>query len=174
MLDYTTKQIDEHIHEIKEYRERVTDTDKVGLIRVLQEHEGTTDFIRKYDELANLFNSCGKAALYLKCDVQKFKGYFYLAAKAGDSCFKLYEKGYRTSGALCCDNDFEQRNNVLHYAKSAILSGCKDLAISIVLEDSLLGSLILGDYERAKKYLPKDIKEIHKSEDFDLILWTIV
>lgn len=155
MLDYTTKQIDEHLRKVKEYYDKVTDAEQVGLVRVLQKNEGTTDYIRKYDELVNLFESCGRASLYLKNDIHKFKGYFYLAAKASDICFKLYEKGYRTNSALCSNSMFEYRENMISYDTYAILSGCKELALSLVKEDSLLGSVIMGDYEKAKNIFLK-------------------
>lgn len=174
MFDFTTKQIDACIHETKEYIDKGFYADNTGLNRVLKEHEGTSDYIRKYNSLSNVFESLAKVALYFNNDIGTFKGNFYLAAKAGDICFKLYDKGYRTYSPICCDNDFEKRNNSLHYAVFAILAGSEELAKSITLEDSLLGAILMGEYEKAKDYLPQNIKDIPSFEDFDLILWTII
>lgn len=173
MLDYSTKLKDKYLRELKEHNDQEENLDEIALNRVLEKYEGTTDYICKYAVLNDLFESCGKRALYFENDIGKFKGYFYLAAKAGDICLRLYEKGFTTRGPIS-DMYLEDRSVALRFAAYAILADREDLALSITLKDSLLGAVLMEDYEKAKKYLPEDIKAISKNEDFDLIMWSVI
>ena len=137
MLDYTTNLIDERIRKEKEISEKETNED--ALKRILRELDGNTDYICKYFELFMLFDGFGKSDLYLHQDIKSFKGYFYLAAKAGQICFQLYEKGYRINHSSFCTNSmFENKNTNFNFAFHAMLAGSNQLAIELALKDSSL------------------------------------
>lgn len=171
MLDYTTELIDAYLQQTKEMREK--ETDKELLERILREQEGNPNYIYKYYRLLSLFREWGQGTLYLNHDIASFKGFYYLAAKAGQICFKLYDKGYRTSCVNCTNSVFENKNTHSTYAAYAILAGCRELAIELAAKDSPLEAALKGDFERAKGYLPADIKEI-SANDHEKILWTIL
>lgn len=139
----------------------------------LQEYKKSTDFIEKYDTLMNVYISCGKHYLKANNDTVKFKGYYYLAAKAGEICFQLAERGHKTYQSVLNEN-LRTKNNVFYYAHRAILADVWDLAIHFVSEDSLLGAILMEDYERAKKYIPEEFTDISKSDELEQLLWTIV
>lgn len=172
MLDYSTKKIDNYLHNIKETVNTTPDFASIKINESLEKFKGTKDYIRKYDELLRKYAYCGRNYLIAKNDIEKFKGYYNLAAKAGGICIKLAEKGYDTYQSSILDN-LKTRRNVFHYVKYAVLSNDMDLAIDIAFEESLLGAILLGDYEKAKKYLPKDIKDIPNTCDTEQMLWTI-
>lgn len=172
MLDYTTNLIDERICKEKEISEKETNED--ALKRILRQLEGNTDYIHKYFYLFRLFDEFGKSDLYLYHDIKSFKGYYYLAAKAGQICFQLYEKGYRIKHSTLCTNSyFEQQNSNFNFAFHAMLAGSNQLAIELALKDSSLEAALKGDFEQAKEYLPTNVKDIHFS-DSEVILWTIL
>lgn len=176
MLDYSTKKIEKELNIIKQEVNSVNDFSAIRTNDIIKEYEGNTDYIEKYWLLS--FNYAHRAACYLLVnnDLKKFKGYCYLSAKAGEVCISLYEKGIRTY-MTATNRDLENRSNVLFYVNYAILANCNDLAVRIASEDSLMGSIVMKDYEKAKKYLPADITEKKSHAFFDeieAILWSIV
>lgn len=172
MLDYTTKSIQKELDIIKEKVNSVADFSTSKINEIITKYEGNTDYIEKYATLAQNYAYCAACCLLINNDLKKFKGYSYLSAKSGEMCISLYEKGMRTYMTVT-NRNLENRRNVLFYVQYAILANCNDLAVRITLEDSLLGSIVRKNYEKAKKYLSKDVKEIKSKSFVDEIFWTI-
>lgn len=172
-MDYSIKKVDECIKSIQEEVKNKPDFVTLKLDEWLKAHKGKTDFIKKYNDLVRKYVYCGENYLLAENDIEKFKGYYYLAAKAAEICYQLVEKGYTTRPDYVLKN-LKTRGNVLYYVKNAILSNSRELAIKLATENSLLGAVLMKDYERAKLYLPEDIKMIPADCDLEQILWTIV
>lgn len=117
-----------------------------------------------YYDLCHLFDQYGVEYLYVDKDIEKFKGCFYLSALAGEIWYKLRDPIH----------DLMHEDYLTFRIKHAILSDCKDLALEIAGEYSAYGAVIMGDYEKAKQYLPKDSKEIPKYDEIEQMLWAIV
>ena len=102
MLDYTTDLLDKCLQQSREWREKEQNGEAGLLERLIREQDGeeNPNYILKYWCYFKAFHEHGQESLYLDNDITKFKGYFYLAAKAGKSCFALYEKGYRSATHL--------------------------------------------------------------------------
>lgn len=182
MLSFTTKEIESSLKALKkEVSEEMANTpDYVAMevdrkIDEMKKHNQDTKNIYKYGTLVSTYAYCAKIFLLVCNDKQKFKGCCYLAARAGEICFTLYDKGYRDAGHR---DDFlrslKNRSNAWYYAHFAILANCRELAVRIALEDTLLGSVLMQDYERAKRYLPENIQDIKNLSWEQQILWTIV
>lgn len=117
------------------------------------------------------------ASIYLAVDedVKSFKGYCYLAARAGNICFRLFDKGFRTkSWVQTFVRNLETREDIFFFAQYAILANHNELAIQMASETSLLGSILIGNYEKAKTFLPQEIKETRYTSYVNEILWAIV
>lgn len=181
MLDFTTKEIERSLEALKkEVSEEMANTSDYVAMEVdrtideLKRHGEDTKNIYKYHSFVHNYAYCAKRLLLVCNDKQKFKGCCYLAARAGEICYTLYDKGYRdvgNNGALL--RSLKDRSNSWHYAHFAILANCRELAIRIALEDTLLGSVLMQDYERAKRYLPENIHDINQWSWEEQILWTI-
>jgi len=121
------------------------------------------------------YADCAKRLLLVCNDKQKFKGCCYLASKAGEMCYVLYDKGVRDFGCFgFLRRELETRETALYYTHFAILANCRTLATQIAPEDSLLGAVLAKDYERAKTYLPEKVKEIRDSSYCEQIFWAII
>lgn len=66
------------------------------------------------------------------------------------------------------------RETAMYYTHYAILANCMALAVRIAPKDSLLGTVLVKDYEKAKLYLPEKVKEIRDSSYFQQIFWAII
>lgn len=178
MLDYTTDLLDKCLQQSREWREKEQNGEAGLLERLIREQDGeeNPNYILKYWCYFKAFHEHGQESLYLDNDITKFKGYFYLAAKAGKNCFALYEKGYRSATHLSfmSPSVLENKNTNFNFAAHALLAGCRDLAKELAAKDSPLEAVLNGDFERAKGYLPSDIKEISSANDPEKILWTIL
>ena len=182
MLNFTTKEIESSLKALKkEVSEEMANTpDYVAMevdrtIDEMKRHGQDKKNIYKYVEFVSTYAYCAKRLLLVCNDKQKFKGCCYLAARAGEICYTLYDKGYRdvgNRGDLL--RNLGDRSTVFYYAHFAILANCRELAIRIALEDTLLGAVLMQDYERAKRYLPENIQDIKNLSWEQQVLWTIV
>ena len=174
MITYTTPSIEKKQLSIKE---EVKNTPNFPIAmknqfdEMIKRYEDDFDYIGKYDILSMYYADIAKKYLIAK-DTQNFKGYCYLSGKSAQICVLLYEKGKRTYMSLT-NESLETRKNVFHYAQWALMANSNDVALYITLEDSLLGSLIIKDYEKAKKYLPENIDDIKSKSFIDEMLWSI-
>ena len=173
ILDYSIGKIDEYILKVKRDMENKPDYAENKINKILDVYRESTDIIEKYDSLMMAYISCAEDNLLLYNDVKKFKGYSYLAAKAGEICFALFEKGHRTYMSSLNEN-LRTKNNIFYYARYAIFANRWDIAIRLVPKDSLLGAVLVKDYERCKEFLPENFKDIPKSNDIEKMLWAIV
>lgn len=171
MLTYTTNSIEKSIRNIKETVAKEEAFAEVGIAECLKRYEGTDDDLKKYQGLVYSYSSCAKCYLLADHDTEKWKGYYYLAAKAADILYQLYDNGCRTNEAFI--KQLENRNH-LRYTQYAILANHKPLAVQLAGENSLLGQILCGDYEKAKSFLPDEIKETKYTSYIDEILWAIV
>lgn len=110
MLDYSIDKIDEYILNNKSDIENIFDYAQNKINSILQKYKGTVDSIEKYDSLMEAYISCAEESLLLYNDIEKFKGYSYLAVKAGKVCFDLFEKGHRTYMSSLNENLKTKRN----------------------------------------------------------------
>lgn len=170
--DYSIKKIDDMINQIKESVRCNSNFVALKMQQWTDTYKETTDFIKKYNELVRKCVYCGENYLIANNDIEKFKGYYHLAAQAGEICYRLVENGFITRPDYVLNN-LKTRKNVLYYAKNAILANDMELAVKITTENSLMGAILMRDYERAKSFLPDDIKKIPKEHDLEKILWTI-
>lgn len=168
MLDFTTKEIESSLKALmKEVSEEMANTPDYVAIEVdrtieeMKRNGRDTQNIYKYKRLIYTYASCAQKFLLVCNDKQRFKGCCYLAARAGEICFILYDKGHRDVGHYgYLLRSLQDRSNTWYYAHFAILANCRELAVRIALEDTLLGAVLMQDYERAKRYLPESIQEI--------------
>lgn len=175
MLPYTTTGIEKELDRIKNIV-KSGQTDIETEIKKYEElHGESVDYLRKYCEYLIAYSSRASICLAINEDINKFKGYCFLAARAGNICFKLFDYGFRTkSWAQTFVRNLETREDIFFYVQYAILANHKELAMQMALEDSLLGSMLIGDYEKAKLYLLQEIKEVQYTSYVNEILWTIV
>lgn len=171
MIDFTTKEIDKGLKVLKEgLKGKGIDTTDID--ELLKKKED--NYLNKYQMLMIAYANHAVNSLLLYNDMYKFKGYCYLAARAGERLSDLYAKGLRASGWCCSFNEaLRNRGDISYYVKYAILANNWDLAVHIATEDSLFGAVLTQKYEKAKEYLPNDIKKLKKEDDKQL-LWSIV
>lgn len=182
MLDFTTKEIESSLEALKrEVNEEMANTpDYVAMridneIKEMKRHDQDTKYIYKYDMFVGVYANCAKRLLLVSNDKQKFKGCCYLAARAGEMCYALYDRGFRDFSCFgSLGRELGTRETALYYTKYAVLANCRALAVRIAPEESLLGAVLAKDYERAKMYLPEKVKEIKDSSFFDQIFWAII
>ncbi len=128
--------------------------------------------MEKYDALMYAYGYCASAYFITTNNREMFKGFCQLTAKAGEICFRLYEKGIRTSASW--GKHLENKDNMFNYIRYAILANDYELAIRITPADSLLGSVLRQDYDKAKTFLPENPKVFQASwQDEERILWAI-
>lgn len=112
-----------------------------------------------------------------KQDKTKTLEYYSLAAGAARDCIKALREGKKATGwgSQHINCVLEKESSMHFYVKSAVLSGNYDMALEIVTADSVIGAMILGEDERAKKYLPEEFDRIDKYDrDWDGTLWAIL
>jgi len=112
-----------------------------------------------------------------KQDKAKTLEYYSLAAGAARDCIKALREGKKAIGwdSHHINCVLEKESSMHYYVKSAVLSGNYDMALEIVTADSVIGAMILGEDERAKKYLPEEFEQIGKYDrDWDGTLWAIL
>ena len=170
---YTTKGIDREIISIKREVSKVPD---YGYTVIAETLEGLAvrkkNILEKYDALMYAYGNCASAYFIAANDREKFKGFCQLAAKAGEICFQLYEKGIRTSASW--GRHLENKDTMFTYIHYAILANDYELAIRITPLESLLGSVLQQDYDKAKTFLPEDPNEIQSPwQDEERILWAV-
>lgn len=182
MLEFTTKEIESSLEELrKEVSEEMANTPDYVTMEIgrtidrMKRYGQDKQKIYKYQMLVYAYAGCAKRLLMACNDKQKFKGCCFLAARAGEICFALYDRGYRDVGHLgCLIRSLKDRSNTWYYAHFAILANCRELAVRIVLEETLLGAVLMHDDEKAKRHLPGDFRDIQNLSWEQQVLWTIV
>lgn len=112
-----------------------------------------------------------------KQDKTKTLEYYKQAACAARNCIGALREGKKATGTNSnhINNVLENVNSMHFYVKAAVLSGNYDIALEIMTEDSVIGAMIMGEDERAKKYLPEEFEQINKYDrDWDGTLWAIL
>ena len=117
---------------------------------------------REDDGLARLLHSLGSgyadkadSLLALEREMAGAKGYYHLAAQAHALCYQLKRAGARWQvGSAGGPYDF--RKNNFNFSKNAILANAPELALTITGEDTIEGMLVAGDYELARRSLPRE------------------
>lgn len=173
MLDYSISKIDEYIDKIRNDIENEPDYVEKKINLILQKYQESTDIIEKYNTLMKAYMTFAENEILINKDIVKFKGYSYLAVKAGEVCFDLAEKGYKTYMSALNEN-LRTKRNIFYYVRYAIFANRWDIAQKLTPKDTLLGAVLEKDYERSKKYLPESFNDIQKSEDMEQMLWAIV
>ncbi|MDE7254421.1 MAG: hypothetical protein K2O32_15980 [Acetatifactor sp.] len=134
---------------------------------------------QQYDWIINSLNDfCfyyhDNAEYYLQIDIDthKAKENNYLAALTVELIYLLLEKGFShhifNSGMLC-----DLKKNNFGYTRHAILANEPEMALRIAAEDTLLGALLLQDYERAQTMLPEKPEDFSKHDEIGQCLWGI-
>ena len=171
MLTYTTIGIEKSIKDLKQIVRRDTAFAKNNVQECLKRLEGSSDILKKYQYLVYSYSSSAECYLLADGDVENFKGYCFLAAKAADILYRLYDEGYRTHNAFI--RQLENRNHI-RYTQYAILANHKQLALSLAQPDTPVGCMLSGDYEKAKALIPDQIQAAKYTSYIDEILWTII
>lgn len=107
------------------------------------------DVIYGYDTLAFEYGIFAHQYYFAFEDIESFKGYYYLSAKATEMCYKLHEKGVKSIISGKIESNLKGRTN----ADRALLSGDKELALRLATKKSVIGNMILQNYEEARKYV---------------------
>lgn len=129
-----------------------------------------SDIIYEYNSLAFEYYNIANKSYFATEDVEAFKGYYYLSAKAIEMCFILYEKGLRSRFDRE-NNDIESNLAGRAQADCALLAGEVELALHLATRNSVIGNLILRDYGAAKKYI--DVEK-ENDKNFKEMLLSII
>lgn len=150
-----------------EYSVRLWNKEKENLIKILKEYpnslmdeillytkrldKDTSDrYISEYYCLMYTYRFCAQKYYICKDDILNCKKYFYLAAKALEMCYLLYDNGVPHGGANSY-NITERRDQLLG-SFWALIAGDEKLALRILsvetLDGALLHSIITQDYEK--------------------------
>lgn len=129
----------------------------------------TKDFVSKclydpinfYDTLSSIYSELAEAYYLETENLDGSRRYYYLAAKAGEAAFVLYEKGGSTSLAL--KESMSKQEGAAWYALCAILGGDYDLAMRLAPERTILRDLLEGKHLKISKYA----KELESLVFFD-------
>ena len=158
-LQYSTKGIEEKLEQERSER---TATSKAELIDVcfrrLEEDIRERKYNRLIDSYVNLFHQYSDKADHILAVDGNFpaaKQQYYLAALTASQFFQLVRARFPSrmrSGA----GPYNFKKNNFNFSKDAILANDWGLALSIAGEDTIEGFLLMGDYEKAKRTLPKD------------------
>ncbi len=169
-MDYTTKGIEERIQNVQRIVSQNSAFVDAGIKEDIKRHEH--DILKLYHRLSLSYGSYAKCYLLANNDTQKFKGYCFLAAKAGGVVLKLYDKGLTSNDAFI--KKLDTRKNVVFYIQYAILANCPELAVSFPTRDSAWRCILEQKYDEAMGYLPEKIKQEKFTSYVDEILWAIV
>ncbi len=152
-----------------DYSVKLWEKEKENLIKILKKYPGSLGdeisfytkrlnndksdlYISDYNCLMFSYRSCAKKYYICKDDVLNCKKYFYLAAKALEMCYLLYDNGIPHGGA----NTYiiTERREQLLGSFCALIAGNEKLALRLLsvktLDGSLLESIILQDYEKER------------------------
>lgn len=150
-----------------EYSVRLWNKEKENLIKILKEYpnslmdeislytkrlnKDTSDrYISEYYCLMYAYRFCAQKYYICKDDILNCKKYFYLAAKALEMCYLLYDNGVSHGGSNSY-NITERRDQLLG-SFWALIAGDEKLALRILsvrtLGGALLHSIISQDYKK--------------------------
>ena len=99
MLEYTTSAIEKSVNDVKDKFVNTPEFLNIMVSNCLAKYERSNDYLKKYHDLLYTYSYCGTCFLVAKEDTEKFKGYYLLAAEAGDICYRLCDMGLRTNRA---------------------------------------------------------------------------
>lgn len=169
-MEYTTKGIEERICDIQRIVSENDALEDAEIKEIRKRFE--KDCLKFYHRVSISYGSCAKCYLLANNDTQKFKGYCFLAAKAGSVVLELYDKGLRSNDAFI--KKLDTRRNVDFYIQYAILANCPEMAVSFPARDSAWRCILEQKYDEAVEYLPEKIKQEKHTSYVDEILWAIV
>lgn len=162
-LQYSTKGIEEKLEQERSER---TATSKAELMDVcfqrLKEDIQGRKYNRLIDSYVSLFHQYSDKADHILAMDGNFpvaKRQYYLAALTASRFFQLVRARFPSrmrSGA----GPYNFKKNNFNFSKDAILANDWELALFITGEDTIEGLLLTGDYEKAKRTLPKDSTDI--------------
>ena len=169
-MEYTTKGIEERMQNVQRIVTQNSAFVDAGIKENIKRHGH--DILKLYHRLSLSYGSYAKCYLLTNNDTQKFKGYCFLAAKAGSVVLKLYDKGLRSNDAFI--KKLDTRKNVDFYIQYAILANCPEMAVSFPTRDSAWRCVLEQKYDEALEYLPEKVKSEKFTSYVDEILWAIV
>ncbi len=156
---YSTKAIEK---KLEQERSEGTATSKAELMDICFQRLKEDIHERRYNQLidsyVSLFHQYSDKADHILAIDGSFpaaKRQYYLAALTANQFFQLVRARFSSrmrSGA----GPYNFKKNNFNFSKDAILANDWELAISITGEDTIEGLLLMGDYEKAKRTLPKD------------------
>lgn len=170
MSRYIEEGLEKCIEEFKSEKEENTGA------TVAERYENKTEVDEYYWKIAS-YEYLARMTYVAEQDKVKTLEYYYLAACAARDCIRALREGKRAiswnENHINCA--LEDENSLHYFVKAALLAGHYDIALEIVTEDSVIGAMLLGEDERAKKYLPGDFEQINKYDrDWDGVLWAIL
>lgn len=169
-MEYTTKGIEERICDIQRIVSENDALEDIGIKEIRKRYE--KDCLRLYHEISMSYGSYAKCYLLANNDTQKFKGYCFLAAKAGSVVLELYDKGLRSDDAYI--KRLNTREKVVFYIQYAILANHPEVAVSFPMRDSAWRCILEQKYDETMKYLPEKIEQEKFTSYVNEILWAIV
>lgn len=160
---YSTKAIEKKLEQ--ERSERIA-TFKAELMDVCFKRLREDIHERRYNQLIDsyvgLFHQFSDKADYILAIDGSFpaaKRQYYLAALTASQFFRLVRARFPSqmrSGA----GPYNFKKNNFNFSKDAILANDWELALSVTGDDTIEGLLLMGDYEKAKRTLPRDSTDI--------------
>lgn len=158
-LQYSTKGIEKKLEQERSER---TATSKAELMdvcfrRLKEDIQGRryNSLIDSYVSLFHQYSDKADHILAIDGNFPAAKRQYYLAALTAGRIFQLVRARFPSrmrSGA----GPYNFKKNNFNFSKDAILANDWELALSITGEDTIEGLLLTGDYEKAKRTLPKD------------------
>lgn len=124
-------------------------------------------YILNYYGLGLSYAKCAKNFYIIKGDVENCKKNFFLAAKAIEMCCTLYNQGLSVKSDIAYE--IENRDYLLSYSLCALIAEDEELALELCGRNSLLGCIVLQDYEKGIYYYDKEEKDSIVST----MLWNI-
>ena len=167
-LRYMSKYMEKAVNEYKKELENPKEPYK-------RRTEETTEVDDYHWEISK-YELCAINAWIIEKDKEKTLDNYYKAACSAQKCINALREGKKaigwSSNHINCV--LEKDNGLDFYLKAALLSGNYDIALSIATEDSIIGAMLLGEDERAKKYLPNVFEQISEYDTWKQILWSIL
>lgn len=108
------------------------------------------DPINFYDILSSIYSELAESCYLETENLEVSRIYYYLAAKAGEATFVLYEEERSTSPAL--KDSISKHEGAAWYALCAILGGDYDLAMRLAPERTILRDLLEGKNFEISRY----------------------
>lgn len=174
-MQYATKALEKAIEAQRERRDKYHHRD--FFIELSGQRLTEAVAARDDDALAHQLHSLGDSyadnandLLALDREMAGAKRYYHRAAQAHALCYQLRRAGFRWQvGNARGPYDFQKNN--FNFSKNAILANAPELALSIAGEDTIEGMLVAGDYDLARRSLPRE--PVNAGDGLGLCMWGI-